>query len=219
MSGRRALAAAVLAALLARAVPSLSAAAPRRVEVSKDFAVEVKDGAITVEARPLEGETPVQFARRLAKDEATAQRILALPGALTGRGATLSWAALSLESRRAAIQALFPSDVRATAAWLHIAVEEETLVSLRSGSRRSRAGDLARENAFAAASFRPARPCASRSSTAPPFRDAEPIRDRAAESRVLSGRSGRYAVYRLRKGEALYSAVVVRFTGDSTRRT
>ena len=217
MSGRRAFAAAAVAALLVRAVPSLSAAAPRRVEVSKDFAVELRDGTITVEARPLEGESPLQFARRLAKDEPTAQRILALPGALRGRGAKLSWGALSLESRRAAVQALFPSDVRATAAWLHIAVEEETLASLAEwfAGDPARAADLARENAFEGGIVPPGATVRIPAEyLVPPFRDAEPIPETEPPNLVFGqDEQGRIATYRLRKGEALYSAVVVRFTG------
>ncbi|MCM3876397.1 MAG: hypothetical protein NEA02_08260, partial [Thermoanaerobaculia bacterium] len=127
MSGRRALAAAACAALLFPAASSPPGPV-RRVEVSRDFTVQRVDGAISVETRPLEGETPVEFARRVSKDEATAQRVLALPGVVSGsRSAVLSFGALSDDSRRAAIQALFPSDVRATAGWLHIAVEEDRL--------------------------------------------------------------------------------------------
>jgi N-acetylmuramoyl-L-alanine amidase len=217
LSGRRSFAAAAAAALLLRAFPSLSAASPRRVEVSRDFAVQLRDGTITVEARPLEGETPVEFARRLAKDEATARQILALPGALEGRGATLAWGALSLESRRAAAQALFPSDVRATAAWLHIAVEEESLASLAEwfAGDPSRAADLARENAFPGGVVPPgATVRVPAEILVPPFRDAEPIPETEPPNLVFGeDERGRYASYRLRKGEALYSAVVVRFTG------
>jgi N-acetylmuramoyl-L-alanine amidase len=217
LSGGRAFAAAAAAALLLRTFASLAAAAPRRVEVSKDFAVQVRDGTITVEARPLEGETPIQFARRLSRDEATAQRILALPGAAGGRGATLSWGALSLEGRRAAVQALFPSDVRATAAWLHIAVEEESLASLAEWftGDAARAGDLARENAFPDGNVPPGATVRIPAEfLVPPFRDAEPIPETEPPNLVFGeDAKGRYASYRLRKGEALYSAVVVRFTG------
>jgi len=131
LSGRHSLAAAACAALFLPAASSSPLRAVRRVEVSRDFAVQRADGAITVEARPLEGETPVEFARRVSKDDATAQRLLTLPGILAGtRSAVLSYAALSDESKRAAITALFPSDVRATAGWLHIAVEEERLAEI-----------------------------------------------------------------------------------------
>jgi len=47
-----------------------------------------------------------------------------------------------------------------------------------------------------------------------PFRDAEPVPDIEPPNLVFDqDERGRYAVYRLRKGEALYSSVVVRFTG------
>ncbi len=185
--------------------------------MSRDFVVELKDDAITVDARPLEGETPIQFARRLAKDEATSQRILALPGARAGRGVTLSWGALSLESRRAAVQALFPSDVRATAAWLHIAVGEESLASLAEwfAGDPARAADLARENALPDGLVPPGTTVRIPAEyLVPPFRDAEPIPETEPPNLVFGqDEKGRFAVYRLRKGEALYSAVVVRFTG------
>jgi N-acetylmuramoyl-L-alanine amidase len=216
LSGRRAFAVAAVAALLLRAVPSLSAAAPRRLEVSRDFIVTLRDGAITVEARPLEGETPIQFARRLTRDEATAKRVLELPGT-GGSGATLSWGALSLEGRRAAVQALFPSDVRATAAWLHIAVEEESLASLAEwfAGNPGRAADLARENGFPEGVVPPGATVRIPAEyLVPPFRDAEPIPETEPPNLVFGqDEKGRYAVYRLRKGEALYSSVVVRFTG------
>ncbi len=217
MSGRRALAAAAAAAFALRALPSLSAPAPRRVEVSRDFSVVLANGAITVEARPIEGETPAEFARRVGKDDATAARILALPGALEGRGATLSWGALSLETRRAAVQALFPSDVRATAGWLHIAVEEESLASLAEwfAGDAARAADLARENALTTSAVPPGTTIRIPAELlVPPFRDAEPVPETEPPNLVFGeDEKGRYASYRLRKGEALYSAVVVRFTG------
>ena len=217
MSGRRALAAAACAALLFPAASSPPGPV-RRVEVSRDFTVQRVDGAITVETRPLEGETPIEFARRVSKDEATAQRVLALPGVASGsRSAVLSFGALSNESRRAAIQALFPSDVRATAGWLHIAVEEERLADVAewfTGSPEN-APALARENGLTedvvppGATLRiPAELLTN------PFLGAEPVPDTEPPNLVFDqDEKGRYAVYRLRKGEALYSAVVVRFTG------
>jgi N-acetylmuramoyl-L-alanine amidase len=190
----------------------------RRVEVSRELAVQRADGAITVEARPLEGETPVEFARRISKDQATVERVLALPGVASGsRSAVLSYGALSDESRRAAIQALFPSDVRATGGWLHIAVEEERLVDdaeLFTGSPEN-AALLAKENSLDGDVVPPGATIRIPAALlVNPFRDAEPVPD--VEPPNLSfdeDEKGRYAVYRLRKGEALYSAVVVRFTG------
>ena len=217
MSGRRAFVAAVCAALLFPAASSPPGPV-RRVEVSRDFTVQRVDGAITVETRPLEGETPMEFARRVSKDEATAQRVLALPGVASGsRSAVLSFGALSLESRRAAIQALFPSDVRATAGWLHIAVEEERLADIAEWftGAPGNAALLARENELAGDVVPPGATIRIPAELLTnPFRDAEPVPDSEPPNLVFDqDESGRYAVYRLRKGEALYSAVVVRFTG------
>jgi N-acetylmuramoyl-L-alanine amidase len=217
LSARRALAAAACAALFSLAASSSPPGSIRRVEVSRDFAVQRADGAITVEARPLEGETPVEFARRVSKDETTAQKVLAVTGVSGARSAILSFGALSDELKRAAIQALFPSDVRATSGWLHIAVEDERLADVAEWftGAAGNAPALAKENALtldvvpAGSMVRiPAE------LLLPPFRDAEPVPETAPPNLVFDqDEKGRYAVYRLRKGEALYSAVVVRFTG------
>ena len=217
MSGRRALAAAACAALLFPAASSPPGPV-RRVEVSRDFTVQRVDGAITVETRPLEGESPVEFARRVSKDEATAQRVLALPGVASGsRSAVLSFGALSNESRRAAIQALFPSDVRATAGWLHIAVEEERLADVAEWftGAPGNAPALARENGLMGDVVPPGATIRIPAELLTnPFRDAEPVPDIEPPNLVFDqDERGRYVVYRLRKGEALYSSVVVRFTG------
>jgi N-acetylmuramoyl-L-alanine amidase len=218
LSARHSLAAAACAALFLPAALSSPPPAVRRVEVSRDFAVQRADGAITIEARPLEGETPIEFARRVSKDGATAQRLLALPGVLAGtRSAVLSYAALSDESKRAAIAALFPSDVRATAGWLHIAVEEERLAEIAewfTGAARN-APALAKENALTLDVVPPgATVRIPVELLLAPFRDAESVPDTEPPNLVYDqDDKGRYAVYRLRKGEALYSAVVVRFTG------
>ena len=217
MSGRRAVAAAACAVLLFPAASSPPGPV-RRVEVSRDFTVQRVDGAITVETRPLEGESPVEFARRVSKDEATAQRVLALPGVASGsRSAVLSFGALSNESRRAAIQALFPSDVRATAGWLHIAVEEERLADVAEWftGAPGNAPALARENGLMGDVVPPGATIRIPAELLTnPFRDAEPVPDIEPPNLVFDqDERGRYAVYRLRKGEALYSSVVVRFTG------
>ena len=54
-------------ALLARAVTVPSAAAPGASRSRRTSPSSSHDGAITVEARPLEGETPVEFARRVSR--------------------------------------------------------------------------------------------------------------------------------------------------------
>ncbi|HQR68868.1 MAG TPA: N-acetylmuramoyl-L-alanine amidase, partial [Thermoanaerobaculia bacterium] len=186
--------------------------------VSPDFAVVLSGGKISVEARPLEGETPMEFAARLVSSPATAGQILALPGEpSTGRPVVVPYAALADEVKLAAVTALFPADVRATAGWLHIAVSDETLAAIAEWfiGRAELAAALARENGLASEAV-------GRGTTVRipaelllrPFRDAEAL-DETEPPHLAFGEDekGRYAVYRLRKKEALYSAVVVRFTG------
>jgi N-acetylmuramoyl-L-alanine amidase len=205
----------VAAAAAASGAPS---GAERRVAVSPDFAVVLAGGEISVEARPLEGETPMEFAGRLVADPAKAGEILGLPGEPSSeRPVIVPYAVLAADVKLAAITALFPADVRATAGWLHIAVGEESLPAIAAWftGRPELASVLARENRLSGETV-------GRGMTVRipvefllrPFRDAEAL-DEAEPPHLTYGADGHghYAVYRLQKGEALYSAVVVRFTG------
>lgn len=209
---------ALLLAAIAAAAPGTPPGGERRVSVSPDFAVLLAGGRISVEARPLEGETPMEFAARLVASPAKAGEILALPGQPSaGRTVVVPYSALADEVKLAAIRALFPADVRATAGWLHIAVSEESLAATADWftGRTDHAAALARENGLTS-------DVVSRGTTVRipteillrPFRDAEAL-DEPEPPQLTWGEdaTGRYAVYRLRKKEALYSAVVVRFTG------
>lgn len=209
-----------VALLLLAMGASLSVAqdAKRRVVVSEDFAAVLENGEIAVEARPLEGETAAAFARRVSRDEATAAKLLAQP-APPGRkrAVVLPYGSLSDETRFAAVRALFPSDVRATMGWFHVPVGTEPLSSIAAwftGDARL-AGRIAELNGLAGDS-------ATRGTLVKvpvelllaPFRDAEPIPDEEPPRLEYGAdEKGRYAVYRLKRKEALYSAVVVRFTG------
>lgn len=207
----------VLALLL---LPRLLAAQepPKRADVSDDFSVVLDEGAIVVEVRPLEGESVADFARRVSRDEAAAARLLALATPPSrSRTILLPYGGLSDETRLAAVRALFPSDARATIGWLHVAVGTEPLTSIASwftGDERL-AVRLAELNGLTGTS-------ATRGTLVKipveyllaPFRDAEPIPDEEPPRLEYgSDAKGKYAVYRLRRKEALYSAVVVRFTG------
>ncbi len=214
---------AALPAILVAAALSASPAPPssppeRRVAVSADFEVVLAGGKISVEARPLEGETPMQFAERLVADPRTAGEILALPGEPSGgRPVVVPYPLLSDDVKLAAIRALFPADVRATAGWLHIAVMEESLPAVAEWftGRTALSASLAKENGLQG-------DIVPRGTTVRiptehllrPFRDADAL-DETEPPQLSYGEDekGRFAIYRLRKKEALYSAVVVRFTG------
>ncbi len=186
--------------------------------VSADFAALLSAGKISVEARPLDGETPMQFAARLVADPRSAGELLALPGQPSlDRPVVVPYPLLADDVKLAAIRALFPADVRATAGWLHIAVAEESLPAIAEWftGRADLASALAKENGFSS-------DVVSRGTTIRipterllrPFRDAEAL-DESEPPQLSYGEDekGRFALYRLRKKEALYSAVVVRFTG------
>lgn len=205
---------------LALLLPGLLAAQepPKRVDVSEDFSAVLDEGAIVVEVRPLEGESVADFARRVSRDEGAAATLLSLatPPSRT-RTILLPYAGLSDETRLAAVRALFPSDARATIGWLHVAVGTEPFTSIASwftGDERF-ARRLAELNGLTG-------PSVTRGTLVKvpveyllaPFRDAEPIPDEEPPRLEYgSDAKGKYAVYRLKRKEALYSAVVVRFTG------
>lgn len=216
--GRRGAAALLLGALAGASLVLLAQSQPdaRRVEVSSDLAVVLSAGEISVEARPLEGEGPEEFARRLGRDEATVKGVLAA-GASEERRVVLGYGSLSDEARLASIRALFPSDVRARDGWLHVAVGDEALAAVAAwfAGSAARAPEIARANGIEAT--RVSRGTLVRIPSellVPPFRDEGAVDgDGAPTLEFGEDEKGRVAVYRLRKGEALYSAVVVRFTG------
>jgi len=213
-----ALPAVLVAAALAAAPAPPSSPPQRRVAVSADFAVVLAGGKISVEARPIEGETPMQFAERFVADPRSAGQILALPGQPSlDRPVVVPYPLLADDVKLAAIRALFPADVRATAGWLHIAVSEESLSAIAEWftGRAGLAAVLAKESGLPGDTV--GRGTTVRIPTEHllrPFRDADALDE--TEPPQLSydeDEKGRFALYRLRKKEALYSAVVVRFTG------
>lgn len=200
------------ALLLAQPVPPPE----RRVVVSADLSVFLKGGEIAVEARPLEGEDPADFARRLTRDPASAKGIVASRPSRS-RSVVLPYEQLSDQARLAAVRALFPSDLRSRDGWLHVAVADVPLASVAAWftSGAANGPDLARANGLTES-------VARRGTTlripvellVPPFKDETAVDgDEASPLSFAEDAAGRHAVYRIRQGEALYTAVVVRFTG------
>jgi N-acetylmuramoyl-L-alanine amidase len=146
---------------------------------------------------------------------------------------------LSAGFQRAAMKALFPQDRAESAGFLHIVAaptgrpeslwriaewytgDGKNYRAIRSeGGLASLQTDLGQKVRVPARLLAPAfqedQASFAKAAEAKALAAAKAAEEKAAEAPPLEYRSdalGRYAVYRLQKGEALYSAVVVRFTG------
>ena len=230
---RRAAAVALLA--MAAAAGPVVAKPLKTVALSADARVVVAAGdEVILEARPQRGESLAAFSKRLAGDSKAKKAILAAnPGRKQplrrGVWVRVPYGLLSAGFQRAAMKALFPQDRAEATGFLHVVAaptgRPESLWRIAEwytgegkNYRAIRAeGGLASLQTDVGQKVRvPA------GLLAPAFHEdlamaaAKAAEERAAEAPPLEYRSdalGRYAVYRLQKGEALYSAVVVRLTG------
>ncbi len=195
------------------------------VTVSPELRVSIQDGEeVTLEARPLPKEGVDAFVRRLTDDPKTKKEILD-----QNEGFRLfrldvfvrvPYRLLSDNYRKIAMEALFPRDRADARGWTHFvtapAGHPESLWRIAewftgegSNYREIRSeGKLASLETEAGQSvWIPAR------LLLPGFRlqgQAEPEPPALEFGR---DQTGRFAIYRLKRGEALYSSVVVRFTG------
>lgn len=209
----------VLGALLAWALPALPAPqAERTVKISEDFSALLAGGTIRVSARPLEGEAPAEFAARISRDEAAAAELKKLwPADPAAPVPEISFRDLSSAAQLAAVRALFPADLRSNEFWVHIATSDEPMetIAVWFTGNAANAGEIAKLNGLAGdIAIRGTRLQIPARLLSPAFRDAPAIED--AEPVTLEfgeDAKGKYAVYKLRPREALYSSVVVRFTG------
>ncbi|HEY3205265.1 MAG TPA: N-acetylmuramoyl-L-alanine amidase [Thermoanaerobaculia bacterium] len=198
----------------------------KTVVVSPEIRVTIGDGdEITLSARPLPGEGIDAFVRRLTDDPKTKKEILAGNGGLRrvrdGGFVRVPYRLLSDNYRKIAIGALFPADRAAAAGWEHrvaaLTGKPESLWRVAEWLT----GDGANYREIRQASTIPSLEIEQGQTIlvparllTPAFREA--VAAAAPEPPALefsADEKGRYAIYRLRKGEALYSAVVVRFTG------
>jgi len=225
VSRKRGLAAALLALMAARALAQFQN--DKAIVVSPELKVSIGEGdEITLAARPLPGEGLDAFVRRFTEDPRTKKEILS-----QNEGVKLlrkdvfvrvPYRLLSENYRRIAIQALFPDDSTDAEGWNHhvkaLTGKPESLwrISEWFTGDGAKYRDVRAANALA--SLQTQRGQVVRiplKLLSPTFRDE--ARAAAAEPAgpLEFGRDekGRYATYRLRRGEALYSAVVVRLTG------
>jgi N-acetylmuramoyl-L-alanine amidase len=225
-----ALAALAFAAAAAAVFPAPAFAKEKTVVVSREIQVTIGDGdEIVLSARPLPGEGIDAFVRRLTDDPATKKEIFASNRNL-GRKlkpdtvVRVPYRLLAGAFRKIAIEALFPGDKATAEGWEHkvaaLTGKPESLwkVSEWFTGDAGRYKEIREAGAIASLETQPGQviripprlltPSFREAvAAAPPLSAEPPVLEFGADAQ------GPYAVYRLKKGEALYSAVVVRFTG------
>jgi N-acetylmuramoyl-L-alanine amidase len=207
-------------------ITSTLAAEPAKViKVSEELRVSIEDDEeVFLSARPLPGEALDAFVRRFTDDPATKKEILAGNGGMNllrkDVFVRVPYRLLSDNYRRIAMEALFPGDHGDAREWTH-------LVTAPAGHPESLwriaewfTGDGANYRSIREDGRIASLPTESGQAVRIPVRLLLPaFRKEAAsaapEAPLEFGRDekGRYAVYRLKKGEALYTSVVIRFTG------
>ncbi len=230
---RRGLGLAALWLLLAGA--SAAEAVVRAVVDRGQTAVVTEQGEIRLEVLPERGEGLAAFARRLcgttavipqlAKANRGSRRLLA------GIRYHVPFGLLRPELQSQVIRELFPADRAEPDGWRHVAIDlgrrhaaplEKIAEWFTGGAKQAAAiraanglapGPLAPDTPvkIPAALLRPPFRAILPAAVAAPARPAEENGAFALE--YGEDAAGRFAIYRLRQGEALYSAVVVRFTG------
>jgi N-acetylmuramoyl-L-alanine amidase len=218
----------LLAAAGLAATASAATAREKTVVVSPEIRVTIAEGdEITLSARPLPGEGLDAFVKRLTDDPATKKEILASNQGLGRRlrqdtVVRVPYRLLSDAFRKIAIEALYPDDRATSAGWEHrvaaLSGKPESLWRVAEwftgdpGKYREirESGAIASLETQEGQVIRIPPRLLTRS-----FSEAVAAAP-AAQAVALEfaeDAAGPYAVYRLRRGEALYSAVVVRFTG------
>jgi N-acetylmuramoyl-L-alanine amidase len=218
------------AALLA--VSLLTAAASprardRTVVVSPEVRVIVTEGnEVFLSARPLPGEGVTAFVKRLTDDPGARKEILGSGAKAMGPLRRdvffrVPYARLSPTYRKIAIEALFPDDTADPGGWTHRvtapAGRPESLWRIAEwftgDGRKYR--DIRAAGAIASLETEKGQVVRIPASLLTPVFRSAAVAAAAPPPPLEFGadEQGRYAIYKLQKGEALYSSVVVRFTG------
>lgn len=211
---------AVLLALLLAGPPvaTRAAATTLRVEISGGLVAALTDAdEIYLEAYPQPGEGLYAFTRRLTGDEGNSRQIAEVNGKprrlVAGVRYKVPFELLLGEHQVSVLQALFPSDRALARGWEHRVVSRRLEPSLWriaawfTGDGKNFAA-LRDANRLPDDTVRP-----GQTLLIPAELLREPIREILPEVEYAAGDGDRHIVYRLEQGEALYSAVVVRFTG------
>ena len=217
---------AVLAAFpSASAAPSPGAVRTIRTSLGDGVVIALSEEGLFAESSPQKGEGLYAFTKRLCGDEKWAQQIVVANGGTqvlhAGERYRVPLALLSNELQVRAVRALFPTDKGQADGWRH---EVRGIGPLQ----RESIWQLALWFTGTGENFRAIREYnefldddVPRGSAVvipselllPAFRAVLPVPETPYHLDYVKDATGEYAVYRLRPGEALYSSVVVRFTG------
>ena len=211
--------------LLTGAAPS--PANERVITVSSELRVSIGEGnEIFLLARPLPNEGLEAFVKRLTDDPSAKKAILTANGGarLLRREAfvRVPYSRLSGNFRKIAMEAVFPADTADVTGWFHHvtapAGRPESLWRIAEwftgdGRRYKEIREAGHIGSLETEKGQVVRIPAEM--LLPAFRSAAVAASAPAEVALEFGsdEKGKYGVYRLQRGEALYSAVVVRFTG------
>ena len=181
---------------------------------------------IFLEAPPRRGEGLYAFTRRLTGGAGAAKKVTRLNGKrprrlLAGVRYRLPFDALSGRYKLAVLRALFPEDRSLATGWQHVVTTTRGPVGLWrlahwfTGDGRNFIA-IREHNGLTDEALEPgAKVLIPAHLLLPVFRAALPPPQVAHNLQYVRHDDNDYAVYRLKKGEALYSAVVVRFTGGT----
>ena len=228
LRSRRSVGAALAALLVAAA--AAGADEPefvRTAVVSPELKVSIARGDLVyLFAKPLPGEGVAAFARRFSEDPKTQKKILALNGREKVQSAgvflRVPYELLSDNYKKIAMQALFPADTGRPEAWTHVvtapagAPESLWRIAEWFTGDGARYAEIRKRNGLASLETEKGQKIEIPSELLLPGFRSEALAAEIAGAGALSYGSdekGKFALYRLQKGEALYSAVVVRFTG------
>lgn len=213
----------VFAALWVIATPK-PAEALSKVAIADGMVVTLTDdGKIFLEAPPLKGEGLQAYARRLTGSSRQANQITHLNGRrprrlLAGLRYRVPFEILASRYQLMAWRGLFPEDRGQAAGWQHRVSRPVSLWWLAktlTGEGRNFSA-IREHNELLDEELTPGQLLTIPGDLLlPAFRTTLPAATTAQNLQYIDDASGQFAVYRLKKGEALYSAVVVRFTGGT----
>ncbi len=215
----------VLLGLLSLLLVASAARSTERVELADGYRVILEDdGDIFVDALPRNGEGMLAFAERMCgsvgKRSVIAEANRGRTRMLKGIRYRVPLDALRPELQQQALLALFPGDRVLSVGWRHevTASEGRSAESLWSVARWfTGAGENYRElrhaNGLRDTNVVPGQPILVPVNVLRPSLRAILPESTTHDLEYGEDDRGQYAIYRLRKGEAIYSNVVIRFTG------